>query len=193
MHTHEFLYESNQSQDPTDGSNAIRWQEVSIPRAHQDSIWRISWAHPEFGQLFASCSQDKTVHIWEEQEGVSKSENRDKWIRKMQLSDSKGSVNDVKFGPRHVGLKLAAGSTDGCIRIYEATDVFALNYWSLQSTIIANDGGIGVSGDDVGVNCLSWNECPFELSHIVAGYNFGAVVWCERGGTWNEDFNTLLS
>ena len=45
----------------------LTWQEVSIPRAHQDSIWRISWAHPEFGQLFASCSQDKTVHIWEEQ------------------------------------------------------------------------------------------------------------------------------
>ena len=45
----------------------MKWQEQSIPRAHQDSIWRINWAHPEFGQLFASCSQDKTVHIWEEQ------------------------------------------------------------------------------------------------------------------------------
>ena len=179
--------ELHSSHDASDGNGTTRWQEVTIPRAHQDSIWRISWSHPEFGQLFASCSQDKTVHIWEEQEGVSKSENRDKWIRKMQLSDSKGSVNDVKFGPRHVGLKVAAGSADGCIRIYEATDVFALNYWSLQSTLVANDGGIGVGADESSVNCLSWNECPFEPPYMVAGYSFGAILWAERGGKWTEE------
>ena len=74
----------------------------------------------------------------------------------MQLSESKGSVNDVKFSPRHVGLKIAAGSADGIIRIYEATDVFALNYWSLQSSIIPE---VGLSSEDGGhgVFCLSWN------------------------------------
>jgi nucleoporin SEH1 len=54
-------------QDESEEDKFPKWHEQSIPRAHQDSIWRISWAHPEFGQLFASCSQDKTVHIWEEQ------------------------------------------------------------------------------------------------------------------------------
>lgn len=89
---------------------------------------------------------------------ASKSESRDKWIRKMQLSDSKGSVNDVEFAPRHVGLKLAAGSADGVVRIYEATDVFALNYWSLQSSIIAESGPSSeVENGDHGVTCLSWN------------------------------------
>jgi nucleoporin SEH1 len=50
---------------------------------------------------------------------------------KVQLSDSKKSVNDVKFASRHLGLKVAAAS-DGTVRIYEATDVFSLNYWQLQ-------------------------------------------------------------
>jgi hypothetical protein len=26
----------------------------------------ISWAHPEFGQILASCSEDRSVHIHEE-------------------------------------------------------------------------------------------------------------------------------
>lgn len=113
------------------------WTCYDIPRAHNDSIWRLSWAHPEFGQLVASCSEDKTICIWEEQESVTnlKTEQRDRWQKKVQLSDSKKSVNDVKFAPRHLGLKVAAASADGTVRIYEATDVFSLNYWQLQVTI----------------------------------------------------------
>lgn len=111
-----------------------KWTCSDIPRAHNDSIWRLSWAHPEFGQLIASCSEDKSICIWEEQESVTylKVEQRDRWQKKVQLSDSKKSVNDVKFAPRHLGLKIAAASADGTVRIYEATDVFSLNYWQLQ-------------------------------------------------------------
>lgn len=57
---------------------------------------------------------------------------RGRWQRKAQLSDSKKAVNDVQFAPRHLGLKLAAASADGIVRIYEASDVFSLNYWPLQ-------------------------------------------------------------
>ena len=110
------------------------WTCYDINRAHNDSIWRLSWAHPEFGQLIASCSEDKSICIWEEQESVTllKTEQRDRWQKKVQLTDSKKSVNDVKFAPRHLGLKVAAASADGTVRIYEATDVFSLNYWQLQ-------------------------------------------------------------
>jgi WD40 repeat protein len=27
------------------------WSSFDIHRAHQDSIWRLTWAHPEFGQV----------------------------------------------------------------------------------------------------------------------------------------------
>lgn len=33
------------------------WVSFDIPRAHQDSIWKLSWAHPEFGQVL------KLLHV----------------------------------------------------------------------------------------------------------------------------------
>ena len=33
-------------------------------------VSKIIWAHPEFGQVIASCSADHTVCIWEEEDGT---------------------------------------------------------------------------------------------------------------------------
>ncbi|CAN0319849.1 unnamed protein product, partial [Discosporangium mesarthrocarpum] len=30
----------------------------------QGMIWRLAWAHPEFGQIIATCSADRMVKIW---------------------------------------------------------------------------------------------------------------------------------
>ena len=30
-------------------------------------MWQIMWAHPEFGQVLATCSFDNTAATWEEQ------------------------------------------------------------------------------------------------------------------------------
>ena len=30
-------------------------------------MWRVTWAHPEFGQVLATCSFDNTAAVWEEQ------------------------------------------------------------------------------------------------------------------------------
>ncbi len=34
-------------------------------------MWRIAWAHPEFGQVLATGSFDTTAVIWEETDGVA--------------------------------------------------------------------------------------------------------------------------
>ena len=41
----------------------------SLPslQTHSGSVWRVNWAHPEFGQVLATCSFDRTVGVWEEQ------------------------------------------------------------------------------------------------------------------------------
>lgn len=118
--------------DIVEDSNA-RWTPVDITDCHNECIWRLSWAHPEFGSIIASCSEDRCVKIWEEQTSVTTSDkNNNKWLLKATLSDSKKAVNDVKFAPRHLGLKVATASADGVIRVYEASDVFSLNYWQLQ-------------------------------------------------------------
>jgi WD40 repeat protein len=108
-------------------------------RAHQDSVWRLSWAHPEFGQLIASCSEDNTIRIWEEQGSVGDSSSTGKWMRKALLGNSNHPVRDVKFSHRGLGLTLAAACADGFVRIYEARDVFDLTKWELKVRIILED------------------------------------------------------
>jgi WD40 repeat protein len=118
------------------------WNHDDIPRAHHDSIWRLSWSHPEFGQLIASCSEDNTVRIWEEQETNSSNTYSDgaasgfKWLKKATLSsNNRRSVNDVKFSHRSLGLKLATVSSDGYLRIYDARDIFDLSHWDLYVSL----------------------------------------------------------
>jgi WD40 repeat protein len=48
-------------------------QEAIVERAnattltgHEGPVWQVSWAHPKFGALLASCSFDHTVMIWKE-------------------------------------------------------------------------------------------------------------------------------
>jgi len=31
---------------------------------HEGPVWRIVWAHPALGNIFASCSFDGTVKVW---------------------------------------------------------------------------------------------------------------------------------
>uniref|UniRef100_A0A671P8M3 SEH1 like nucleoporin n=1 Tax=Sinocyclocheilus anshuiensis TaxID=1608454 RepID=A0A671P8M3_9TELE len=94
---------------------------------HSGSVWRVTWAHPEFGQVLASCSFDRTSN--DKQRGQSH------WIKRTTLVDSRTSVTDVKFAPKHMGLMLTTCSADGVVRIYEAPDVMNLSQWSLQHEI----------------------------------------------------------
>lgn len=32
-------------------------------------MWQVAWAHPMFGNLLASCSYDRKVIIWKEENG----------------------------------------------------------------------------------------------------------------------------
>mmetsp|Transcript_12233 Transcript_12233/g.16045 ORF Transcript_12233/g.16045 Transcript_12233/m.16045 type:complete len:330 (+) Transcript_12233:118-1107(+) len=145
-------------------------------KAHHGMVWKLDWAHPEFGQVLASCSSDHNVQIWEEQEGVLEGDSQaspgSRWHPKAQLTDSRKWVQDLKFSPRHLGLRLATASADGKIRIYEAIDVMNLSHWSLQKEISDVDSG------ELGVTCLSWNKCQFEAPMLASGGDSGAVkIW----------------
>ena len=45
--------------------------DMPSPQTHSGSVWRVTWAHPEYGQVLATCSFDRTVCIWEEQGEVN--------------------------------------------------------------------------------------------------------------------------
>ena len=48
---------------------------------HEGPVWQISWSHPKFGNLLASCSFDNKVMIWKEQQDGS-------WTPVRALSES---------------------------------------------------------------------------------------------------------
>jgi nucleoporin SEH1 len=102
-------------------------------KGQNGSIWKVQWAHPEFGQVLATCSFDHTCCIWEE---PPQEAHKMEWVSKATLVDSTQSVADIKFAPRHLGLKLATCSLDGHVRIYEALDVMNLAYWTVVRLLI---------------------------------------------------------
>lgn len=60
------------------------------------------------------------------------SEHIKRWVKKAVLSESTRSpVQDVKFAPKHVGFKLATGTKDGIVRIYECMDITNLSHWNV--------------------------------------------------------------
>ncbi|XP_008561238.1 PREDICTED: nucleoporin SEH1-like [Galeopterus variegatus] len=125
------------------------WHCTAGWKTHSGSVWRVTWAHPEFGQVLASCSFDRTAAVWEEIVGESndKLPGQSHWVKRTTLVDSRTSVTDVKFAPKHMGLILATCSADGIVRIYEAPDVMNLSQWSLQHEISCK----------LSCTCISWS------------------------------------
>ncbi|XP_051159511.1 nucleoporin SEH1-A isoform X1 [Leptopilina boulardi] len=126
------------------------WHLTASWKAHSGSVWKVTWAHPEFGQVLATCSFDRTAAVWEEivGEGSGPGERGMRhWVRRTNLVDSRTSVTDVKFAPKTLGLLLATCSADGVIRIYEAPDVMNLSQWTLQHDISCK----------LPCSCISWN------------------------------------
>ena len=125
------------------------------------------------------------------------------WISKATLSDARRAVSCVEFSPRHLGLRLAAASADGAVRIYEALDTMNLSHWKLDGVIESIDedaakegsgssssqrhlhssgGGVGSGGaspansnEDLGVTSLSWCNGRFEPPTLVTGHSSSRV------------------
>ncbi|XP_026474925.1 nucleoporin SEH1-like isoform X3 [Ctenocephalides felis] len=132
------------------------WIVTASWKAHCGSVWKVTWAHPEFGQVIATCSFDRTAAVWEETIGetvIPGVQGMRRWQRRTSLVDSRTSVTDVKFGPKNQGMILATCSADGIVRIYEAPDVMNLNQWTLQHEIAVK----------LPLSCLAWNPSMFRL------------------------------
>jgi len=80
-------------------------------------------------------------------------------VKRTSLVDSRTSVTDVKFAPKHLGLQLATCSSDGMVRIYEAPDVMNLSQWSPQLEI----------NSKMSCSCIAWNPSRAHLPMIAVG------------------------
>ncbi|XP_031569466.1 nucleoporin SEH1-like [Actinia tenebrosa] len=153
---------SDQSVKVWDLGEDGEWKCTGNWKTHSGSVWKVTWAHPEFGQVLASCSFDRTVAIWEEQVVGSNhtlTHGQSHWVKRASLVDSRTSVTDVKFAPHHLGLQLATCSKDGTVRIYEAPDIMNLSQWSLQHEIQCK----------LSCSCVSWNLSRNHASMLAVG------------------------
>lgn len=80
-------------------------------------------------------------------------------MKRASLVDSRTSVTDVKFSPKHLGLLLATCSADGSLRIYEAPDVMTLSQWSVQHEINCK----------VSLSSITWNPSRIHPPMIAVG------------------------
>ena len=108
-------------------------------QAHGAPVTRLSWAHPEYGTILASCSFDKLVKVWEEiGPGRMEPDNTapapgtggiggsgltgttgtvgsaSRWVERAKFVESKASVRAIEFAPRYFGLKLVIKLSDVC-------------------------------------------------------------------------------
>ncbi|KAK8380961.1 hypothetical protein O3P69_008106 [Scylla paramamosain] len=144
---------SDQSVKIWDLNEEREWVCTASWKTHCGSVWKVTWAHPEFGQIIATCSFDRTAAIWEESVSDSGRGIHSTWIKRAGLVDSRTSVTDIKFAPKIQGLQLATCSAGGVVRIYEAPDVMNLNQWSPQYEINCK----------LQCSCISWNPSPSRL------------------------------
>jgi nucleoporin SEH1 len=125
-------------------------------------IHKLAWAPPEYGDILASCSYDRTVIIWGKSGVRGNQGGFAKWSNRAKLVDSRQSVNDIAFAPKHMGLMIATCSADGSVRLYEAIDVMNLMHWPLVDEFeVARDGS--------GASCIAWCPNQFILPSLVVG------------------------
>jgi hypothetical protein len=124
---------------------------------------RLAWAHPSQGAILAGACLDGSVAVWEEAAGGGGGGGTC-WPQRALLGDARGRATAVAFAPRHAGLRLAVGSSDGHVRVYEAADAAAsLAHWELVDDCDALPAALG------GVACLAWSTSQFDAPLILVG------------------------
>jgi protein transport protein SEC13 len=115
---------------------------LSELRGHEGPVWQVAWAHPKFGSILASCSYDRKIIVWREQQ-------QNQWA-KIWEHTANASLNSIAFAPHDFGLKLAAACSDGNILVcsHQPSD----HSWNVEEA--ADDGTPPPHA--IGCNAVSW-------------------------------------
>lgn len=108
-------------------------------QGHEGPVWQVSWAHPKFGVILASCSFDGSVLIHVE----TPRRPREWTVLHAARNLHESSVNSCAFSPPEYGLQLAAASSDGKVSILQH---LPNNTWSVDY----------LADCPMGVNAVSW-------------------------------------
>ena len=120
--------------------------------AHIGPIYKLSWSHPSFGPILASCGFDKKVNLFKIEN--SKLEK----LYEYEMHDN--SVKTLKFSPSSNTLLLISGDLNGNIITCEYLDKNFL----LKKTF----------GHDFGVNSIDFLDCQ---NFVTCGNDNIIKIW----------------
>jgi len=150
--------------------------QVADLRGHDGPVWQVSWAHPKFGNLLASCSYDARVIVWKE---VSQNQ----WTKVFEHM-AEASVNSLSWAPHTFGLILAAACADGNVHVFTHTEN---NAWD-KKTFPAHKGGVNsVSwGPDMKTGAIlanadNINSAKFARRFVTGGCDNRVKIWMFAG------------
>lgn len=100
---------------------------VDTLRGHEGPVWQVSWAHPKFGNILASCSYDGKVFVWRQgatqsagpnQGAVPVAPSNSSWQKIKEHTLHNASVNSIAWAPHELGAPmLACASSDGKVSV----------------------------------------------------------------------------
>lgn len=128
--------------------------------AHSGPMWKVAWAHPQYGQVFASCAESSELFIWEEKIKRKPGTSHDlirSWENSASLKVSRSKIQTIVFSPEHCGLKLLVLYKNGGLTIFQAKVVTNLKKWE---TIWSSGNYLHLHLDCVnknGWNSVDWN------------------------------------
>ena len=76
------------------------WVCTASWKSHFGSVWKVTWAHPEYGQVIATCSFDRTAAVWEEIPGSDQTQGKCKADHVSKESYSYSIVSYPQFRPK---------------------------------------------------------------------------------------------
>lgn len=163
--------------DITDGQQ----RPAGTMKGHEGPVWKVSWAHPKFGSLLASCSYDMKVIVWKEMPPSST-----QWQMAYVDTSHSASVNDAEFCPYEHGLRLGCASSDGTVSIL--THSGADQQWR-RASFAAHPGG---------AQTLSWapvqrrDGVPVSSMRLATGGCDNSVsIWKCEGDAWVQEMPPL--
>ncbi|KAJ1922329.1 epoxide hydrolase, soluble (sEH) [Mycoemilia scoparia] len=133
-------------------------------KAHDSSVICLNWAHPEFGEILASCSLDRSVKIWIEQKNVETNSGK-RWAPAASFLESRGAIHSIAFSPEYMSITLAVASSEGIVRFYSPHDTTSLQNWDTHSQINAVLGG---AKDSDGPLIVTWCPARFSQAAMIA-------------------------
>jgi protein transport protein SEC13 len=169
------------------------YEHTATIQGHEGPVWEVSWAHPKFGSILASCSFDGSVLIHREQQqqqqhrGGQQPAGQSWGILHASYRLHESSVNSVQFHPEL--LMAAAASADGRVSILSHQPH---NHTWLVEYI--DDCPTGVNAvawaPNVGSNSGADKPRPLRLVSGGCDHQIRIYAYDDQNRSWNMEFES---